>query len=194
MSIAGDRGGVPEASPESVLYVQTLFVQHLPRVRAFVLSIMPDFSQADDILQDVFLTVTAKASQFQAGTNFLAWVLTIARFRVLKAMNTMDKAFLPLSEEVLNMLAAEAPEPVLDLDRRLSVLEHCLRKLAPQARRVIELRYYDALKTSLIAKRLGIGANSVSVLLSRSRTALRICVEHGISKGGRGWMRTANSF
>jgi RNA polymerase sigma-70 factor (ECF subfamily) len=165
------------------LRAQTLFVPHMPRIRAFVLSLMPDFAQADDILQDVFLTVTAKAADFQAGTNFLAWVLTIARFRVLKAMNAMDKAFLPLSPEVLDALAAEAPEPSAEQDRRIAALERCIGKLAPQARRVVELRYWDALKPAAIAQRLGIGANGVSVLLSRSRVALRLCVERQLRNG-----------
>jgi len=172
-----------DASPESVLHVQTLFVQHMPRIRAFVLSLMPDFSQVDDILQDVFLTVTAKAGDFQRGTNFLAWALTIARFRVLKSMNQMDKAFLPLSEEVVERLAAECPDIGAELDRRIGFLENCLKKLAPQARRVIELRYYEALKPAAIAEHLSLSVNGVSVLLSRSRALLRGCVERQMQKG-----------
>jgi len=78
-----------EMAPDRVLYVQTLFVQYMPRIRAFVFSLMPDISKVDDIMQDVFLTVTAKASDFQEGTNFRAWVFSIARFRVLKSMNAM---------------------------------------------------------------------------------------------------------
>jgi len=65
-------------SIDHVLLVQKLFVQHMPQLRAFVLSLMPDFSQVDDIIQDAFLTVTAKAADFQEGTNFKAWVFTIA--------------------------------------------------------------------------------------------------------------------
>ena len=168
---------------DPVLRVQTLFVQHMPRIRAFALSLMPDFSQVDDILQDVFLTVTAKASDFQPGTNYLAWAFTIARFRVLKSMNAMDKAFLPLSEEVVELLAAECPDVGAEQDRRIGYLEQCLKKLAPQARRMIELRYYEALKPATIAERLGLSVNGVSVLLSRSRVLLRACVERQMQKG-----------
>jgi len=167
---------------EQVLYVQTLFVQHMQHIRAFVLSLMPDFSQVDDILQDVFLTVTAKAADFQKDTNFLAWAFTITRFRVLKSMNRMDKAFLPLSEEVVERLAAECPNIGAEQDRRIGFLEHCLKKLAPQARRVVELRYYEALKPAVIAERLALSVNGVSVLLSRSRVLLRVCVERQMQR------------
>ncbi|HPB12002.1 MAG: sigma-70 family RNA polymerase sigma factor [Kiritimatiellae bacterium] len=173
-----DQSAGPAGAPlDTVLHVQTLFVQHMPRIRAFVLSLMPDFALADDILQDVFLTVTAKAADFRRDTNFLAWAFTIARFRVLKSMNRMDKAFLPLSAEVMECLAAEAPDVGAEQDRRIAYLEQCLKKLAPQARRVIDLRYYGALKPAAIAERLGLSVNGVSVLLSRSRTVLRECVE-----------------
>jgi RNA polymerase sigma-70 factor, ECF subfamily len=160
-----------------LIHVQTLFVKYMPRIKAFVYSLMPDISQVDDITQDIFLTVTAKAADFQEGTNFLAWVFAIARFRVLKSMNAMDKAFLPLSEEVLDALAADCHEPEADQDRRLELLEFCMEKLAPQARRMIKLRYHGALKASAIAERLDLSVNGVSVLLSRSRTLLRDCVE-----------------
>jgi len=124
-------------SIDHVLLVQKLFVQHMPQLRAFVLSLMPDFSQVDDIIQDAFLTVTAKAADFQEGTNFKAWVFTIARFRVLKAMNAMDRAFLPLSEDVIEKLAAAIPDQASGYDRKLSLLEQCLKKLAPHGRNAL---------------------------------------------------------
>lgn len=169
---------------ESVLRVQGLFVQHMTQIRAFVLSLMPDFSRVDDILQDVFLTVTAKAADFQEGTNFRAWVFTIARFRVLKSMNAMDKAFLPLSEDVVAQLVAERPEPDDELERRIRLLERCLEKLAPQARRMVRMRYYESVKPAGIAGQLGLSVNGVSVLLSRSRALLRGCVERALANGG----------
>ncbi|MDD2456127.1 MAG: sigma-70 family RNA polymerase sigma factor [Kiritimatiellae bacterium] len=172
-------------SIDHVLLVQKLFVQHMPQLRAFVLSLMPDFSQVDDIIQDAFLTVTAKAADFQEGTNFKAWVFTIARFRVLKAMNAMDRAFLPLSEDVIEKLAAAIPDQASGYDRKLSLLEQCLKKLAPQARRMVEMRYYEALKPAAIAELLGVGVNGVSVLLSRSRVVLRACVEQKLQADSR---------
>ncbi len=42
------------------------------RLRAFVLSLAPDFSAADDVLQETFLVVTRKAAEFEPGTNFFA--------------------------------------------------------------------------------------------------------------------------
>ena len=69
---------------DQIAYVQGLFVQHIPALRGFVLSLVSDFSLVDDIIQETFLTVTKKADDFERGTNFRAWVWTIARFRTLQ--------------------------------------------------------------------------------------------------------------
>jgi Sigma-70 region 2 len=58
------------AAPEQTALVQGLFVQHLPALRGFVLSLVSDFSLVDDVVQEAFLTVTAKAANFERGTNF----------------------------------------------------------------------------------------------------------------------------
>jgi RNA polymerase sigma-70 factor (ECF subfamily) len=71
------------AFDEHTLRVQQHFVRHQGALKAFVLALWPDFAEADDVLQEVFLTVTAKAHQFEEGTNFLSWARSIARYEVL---------------------------------------------------------------------------------------------------------------
>src|SRR6266853_5742946 len=96
------------ASPEQTALVQGLFVQHLPALRGFVLSLISDFSLVDDVVQETFLVVTAKAGSFQRGTNFRAWAWTIARYKVLQ---TLEKnAALPdrFAPEVLEALASHS--------------------------------------------------------------------------------------
>jgi len=61
------------------LHVQQLFVRHQQTVLGYVLSIEPSFADAQDIAQEVFPAVSRKARTWSAGTNFLAWVCTVAR-------------------------------------------------------------------------------------------------------------------
>ena len=41
-------------------------------------------NRAEDVLQEVFLTLTQKAAEFQPGTDFVAWARAIARIKVLQ--------------------------------------------------------------------------------------------------------------
>ena len=45
--------------------VQLLFVRHENSIRAFVRALQPSLADADDVMQETFLTVSRKASSFE---------------------------------------------------------------------------------------------------------------------------------
>jgi RNA polymerase sigma-70 factor (ECF subfamily) len=155
--------------------VQGLFLQHQPEIRGFVLSMIPNFSVADDVMQETFLIVTKKALSFELGTSFAAWVKTIARFKALEAIRA--RKFETLSEEVLEALNTEPHEFAGETDERLALLRGCLDQLAPQARRSIDYRYQNENMPPQIASLMGCTVQSVNVTLSRARAFLRECVQ-----------------
>jgi len=172
----------PETKPtdQQIALVQMLFVQHTAALRGFVHALMPDFARADDIVQETFLTVTRKAGDFEPGTNFLGWACSIARFKVMEAGRKAQRST-TLSPDIIESLCACEPEPEAS-DERLRHLSECLKKLAPQARQAVEMRYQLAHKPAEIARRLGWGAESVYVALSRARALLRECVARKLAE------------
>lgn len=169
-----DSGPETQPSPHT-MRVQGLFVRHQSSVKAFILSLRPDFASADDILQETFLTVTRKAEDFEEGSNFIAWVFTIARFKVMEAGRRHPRET-DLSDDLLDTLAAEAP-PADFFDTRLAALLACLDRLAPRAREIVRLRYQEEHGPGEIALRLKWKTAAVNVALSRARQLLRSCVQ-----------------
>tara|TARA_R110002049_G_scaffold27321_1_gene93937 strand:- start:31532 stop:32101 length:570 start_codon:yes stop_codon:yes gene_type:complete len=179
-------------------YVNGLFVQHSPRIRGFILSILPNMGRADDVLQETFLTVTAKADDFTRGTNFVSWACRIAQFKVLEDSKRNQKSNSTLSPEVIDAVCSSSREmlnatsmtqsaAVNDFqEEQLSALENCITTLAPHTRRAIELRYVRAHKTREIAEILGWSIDSVYVVLSRARDSLQKCIngKMGIESDG----------
>ncbi|MEO0446031.1 MAG: sigma-70 family RNA polymerase sigma factor [Verrucomicrobiota bacterium] len=167
------------SAPDQTTHVQQLFVQHIAVVKYFVLSLLPNPSEAEDIVQEVFLTVTAKANDFEPGTNFKAWVLTIARFKALEQLRREHRSQKRLSDEVIERLAEETDpiDPHRDAARKRA-LRDCIAKLAAKPRTMIELQYRENLKPAAIARQLGWDTNAVYVALSRARADLRHCVKH----------------
>ena len=169
------------ADPQQIALVQGLFVQHLPALRGFVLSLVSDFSLVDDVVQETFLVITAKAGNFQRGTNFRAWAWTIARYKVLQTLEKnapMPERFAP---EVMEALAAHETAEDWFSDEQLQHLAKCMETLAPKAREAVELRYQQAHRPPEIATRLGWTVESVHVALSRARVFLRDCVTQRMS-------------
>ena len=64
-------GNSPDPS-EHTLQVQRLFVQHQQVVLYYVLTIEPNLGNAQDIVQETFLTISHKAATYTLGTNFPA--------------------------------------------------------------------------------------------------------------------------
>jgi len=159
--------------------VQGLFLNYQPMVRAYVLSMVPDFALAEDVVQETFLVVSRKAPDFRIGTSFPAWVKTIARFKALEALRRQRGRLVALSDEALDALGAEPHEYAGggEVDARLELLRACLDDLAPQARRSIEFRYRGDHLPRQIARLMGCTVQSVNVTLSRARAFLRKCVQ-----------------
>jgi RNA polymerase sigma-70 factor (ECF subfamily) len=174
------------ASPEQTALVQSLFVQHLPALRGFVLSLVSDFSLVDDVVQETFLVVTAKAVSFERGTNFRAWAWTIARYKVLQMLEKNATAADRFAPEVLEALASHSEADSWFSEEQVQQLAKCMEELAPKAREAVELRYQQAHRPPEIATRLGWTVESVHVALSRARIFLRECVTHRMAAAAAG--------
>jgi RNA polymerase sigma-70 factor (ECF subfamily) len=162
-------------------HVQGLFIRHTGVIRGFVLALLPDFHAADDVLQETFLTMTAKAAQFEPGTDFLAWVRSIARLKVLEHYRKRKSGPQHLDPQVLSVLAEDAPPEPDDNEDHRRALEDCLKHVPPKSRTIVDLRYAKHLRPPEIASKLSWSVNAIHVALSRIRKALRDCTERKLS-------------
>jgi len=177
--------GSPANSSADTALVQRLFVQHAAQVRGFIVALAPDLATADDVFQESFLTITAKAAAYDPNRDFLAWACGVARIKVMEAGRRAAREWRPLSDEVLEALSASEP-PADAEDDRLAYLAECARKLAPQSRRIVEMCYQQGHKPAEIARRIEWTAEAVYVALSRARAALRACVGRRVASEGAG--------
>lgn len=165
--------------PESRDTVQRLFIAHMDQLRGYLTPLVPDFQLVDDLVQETFVVVTARAATYSPKTSFTEWMYGIAREK-LAALGSRDGQDSRLfSQDVLDVLLAsrrEAAEP----PAATRALEECIERLAPQARRIIDLRYVQAMKPREVARMLGLTAGSVRVALCRARASLRECVERKV--------------
>lgn len=170
-------------TPQQTALVQRLFVQHIVPLRGFLLGLTADFHRVDDLVQDTFLTALQKAGDFREGTNFRAWIFSIARFRLLGSIRDAGREPLLFDPDLIETLAETAPEFGTN-DQRSRHLAACMEKLAPQARRAMGLAYQQGHPPREIAPLIGWTANAVKVALSRARAVLRECIERRLAAEG----------
>ncbi|MBI1368522.1 MAG: sigma-70 family RNA polymerase sigma factor [Planctomycetes bacterium] len=178
-----DRDHPGEAASDHVLNVQQLFVRHTRAIRGFVLCLAPGPGDADDIMQEVFLVLTRKADQFQAGTDFVAWVCSIARFEALNHLRRVRRNPVTFSPQTAALLADAYTAPA-ELDDWVEAIRRCMERLSPSARQAIHSRYGDGRKPADIASAMGIKPETVYVTLSKARAALRSCMEGRLAAEG----------
>lgn len=158
--------------------VQALFIKRQPAIRAMAIALTGDFTLAEDVVQETFLTVSEKAATFTLGTNFSAWVAAITRNKVLTALQQRGR--LPkLSTAAIESLAASLPPD--NVDERLAALLACLDKLPPKARDLIRMRYHAEHGPQEIASMLNRSVAGVNAGLVKARDLLRDCTRRRLA-------------
>lgn len=157
--------------------VTRLWTLAVPAVSAFVASLVRDFQDRDDVLQDTAVAVVGSFDQYDPARPFLAWALGVARNQALLHLRRKGRDRLAFDTPAVEALAAAfadiAPAEVHKLDR----LRDCVAALDAKSRELCRLRYADDLKPAAIGERLGVGANAVAKAIQRVRDRLRACVE-----------------
>lgn len=156
--------------------VQRLFLERVPEIRRFVTATVPDLNLVDDVIQEIFRAITADAAFYDPTQSFTAWLHPVVRHAVATVGQRAEPLSQPFTEDVIDSLIASRPE-AMDSGVLRRWLDECVHQLAPQARKIVELRYRKAMKPREVAKLMGWTNASVHVALSRARTALRQCVD-----------------
>jgi len=162
-----------------------LLTEHQSVITSFVISLLPGAPGVDDVIQETNTLLWTKRNQFQLGTNFRAWALTIARFQVLVHLRTLkQQRWVTLDKDVADLMADELeeqadPEPT---ERRIEALRTCLDKLRPVDRELLMQRYWHKIRLQDFAVSQGRSLSGLKVQLFRLRVALKRCVESRIAR------------
>ena len=141
--------------------------------------ILIDRAEAEDVLQEVFLTVWNKAAQFdvERGLSPMTWLMSITRNRALDRLRARKQRFGGLDD------AAEIPDlaPLADaaLAARQSAerLTACLQELDARAGDAIRAAFFGGETYERLAKAAAIPLGSMKSLIRRGLMRLKACLE-----------------
>lgn len=156
-----------------------LVVSHQAALYAFVLALLPGHSEVDDVVQEVNTAVWKKRDEFVVGTNFKAWMFSIAKFKVMALWRDQKRRKVwAVPEATLTKLIEDATEICYDSnDVRHQTLRECIQQLRPEDRGLILRRYFDGHSLSEVASEVGRKAENLKGSLHRIRLTLRACVQ-----------------
>ena len=155
-------------STSSVAFRQGL-IEVLPGLRAFAMSLIPNATRADDLVQETLLKAWAKQEQFVPGTNLKAWLCTILRNQFYTEIRKRKREVEDADEAMAaQMVAPAAQEHGSDLR---TVWQHIGRLPALQ-REALLLVGAQGLTYEAAAEVMGCEVGTAKSRVSRARALL----------------------
>lgn len=159
-----------------------LYSVNQKRIFAFILSLVPRRADAEDVLQQTAMDMWKLFDRYERGTDFAAWGLTIARFRVLKYRKSRQK------EKFISFLNEEAFQLILnnlsackDSNLQLPALEGCVARLNEHEKLLLADRYENGQTYRDIADKLNCSLQLVYKKMTVIHTNLLRCIRHTIA-------------
>jgi RNA polymerase sigma-70 factor (ECF subfamily) len=161
-----------------------LLGRHERELMAFVLALVPNWADADDVLQEVRSRLWAQFETYDATRDFGTWARAIAYWQVQTWRKSAQRRTVIFNTEVLDAIAHNIEEHADNPNARGDALRHCLDKLDLQSRQVIDL-YYTSKKTAKeLANDLGRSFHAIRHTIQRTRIALADCIEKTLRERG----------
>ena len=156
---------------------------------AVVLRIQRDRAMAEDLLQEVYVSVWKAASGFDAARSQpLTWLTHIARNRAIDSLRRAQAQ--PRTEsttraddddrpDAAEAIADDAPGPLdlLGLASQKRELSACMERLTPPQRQSVALAFFDGLSHAEVAAQLREPLGTVKSWVRRALSTLKGCLD-----------------
>jgi RNA polymerase sigma-70 factor, ECF subfamily len=183
LSAGGD--GDTDHSRKTKLFLR-LFLKNEQRLYAYLLTLLANRADADDVLQETSLVLWDKFDPDQPPSNFAAWGCRIAYFKVLDFCKRRRRTHVVFSQAMMERIAETAVEQAstLQLDDRRAALQGCIEKLPGRDRDLLAVRFTEGATIQSAADQVGRSADAVYKALARIRHALFDCVTRTLAQEG----------
>ena len=154
----------------------------------YIWSMVMDPHIAEDVFQEVSVLLLEKREEMTDIEAVPVWLRRAARFRALARLRKQERTPTILSDSTMDLVDTSwKKKENTNSSVVISSLHHCLGKLSPTSRRMLQLRYYDGLSGAEVGEVVGLKAGAVYTALCRIHSSLRGCIsEHLGTRGGHG--------
>ena len=159
-----DRSCIGRMTAGDTTALEELYDRHSPMLYGLALRIVGRASDAEEVLQDVWLQAWRRASTWDpARATVAGWLVTLARSRAIDRIRSVAsrqraETAVPPPE---TPLSSDEPAANAAQRQRQERLSAALAALTPRQREVLELGYFGGLSQSEIAARIGAPLGSV---------------------------------
>lgn len=144
------------------------------KLLGLIFRIVKDTSEAEDVLQEVFIKIWHQAAQYSNEGSAWAWMCVTSRNSSLDKLRKIQKhphVSTDENEELINSLIEEFDES----DN--IALNRCLYALKEQTRKSVLLSYLHGYSHSELAKSMSVPLGTMKAWIRRGLQELKLCLE-----------------
>lgn len=150
-----------------------LVIKHRERVRHLIFMSMGDTDFADDIMQDVFISIYKNISDFKRQSKFTTWLYRVTMNKCTDYLRKkkVRNIFSPLGEE-------QGYQGQNQDSREIQkIVRYAITKLPERLRLPLRMRDIEGLSYKEIADELGLEEGTVKSRIFRARETLKIILQ-----------------
>jgi RNA polymerase sigma-70 factor (ECF subfamily) len=155
----------------------SLFLRSEREIFRYVAALVPNVTDAEDIVQQTAVTLWEKFDAYDSAKPFTPWACRFALNKARQWIERRQRWQALLDHGLAEELALRRQELQPELERRLRHLEDCLGRLPSAQRCLVEAYYYERVGVESVAERSRRTVAATYKMLQRIRQALQCCVE-----------------
>lgn len=158
--------------------LKLLYERTSAKLYGVCLRVVGDEADAQDVLQDVYVTVWRKAGQYdRAKASAITWLAVLARNKAIDLLRSRRAPSddLGVAEEVPD--AAPSAFEVVEQADDAARLARCLETLDDRARTMIRQAFFEGATYSALADQAGVPLPTMKSVIRRGLLRLRECLE-----------------
>ncbi len=158
---------------------QDLLQGHRPKLMAYLLHLVRDPHDAEDLLQELSVLVLEKPDMLTRAGDVFAYLRGVARHLAAGRLGAKIRSGETLRRWTEWAWENDPDDGTTDDDRlcQIEALRRCREKLPENSRRLVSLRYDRGLDVRTVAGEIGASIGAIKVALLRVRLALARCVQ-----------------
>ena len=169
-----------------------LITAHSPRFRRIASGRLGNVADAEDAVQDAFLSALRHVRQFRGQARMSTWVTSIvinsARMRLRRVTPVLLDLDKPMGEQDLTLAetvmdSRPGPEEIYRKREIGEILARCVSRLSPNLLKTFQLRKIDGLSIQETAHLLGVPAGTVKARTTRAHRKLRELIQGKLRAG-----------
>jgi len=160
--------------------LQTAYRLTSAKLFGVCLRILNDRAEAEDVLQEVYVTVWQKAADFDPNrASPMTWLITIARNRAIDRLRAsgQTRRMQPIEDAVDIADAAPLATSILEDAEANAKLRGCLEGLAEHEQKALRGAFFDGNTYEELAARMSVPLGTMKSWIRRALMKLKTCLE-----------------